>query len=222
MKLISFRVLFVTVSSTSIFKFICAINTRIPFKADFKSTSNQSTPKKLNAAIDMFTLYRPNLFRIAMDVRVLSNRVYLLIDLAGKILNQAKSKERIEISSQKLFDSSRTGIRHVEHKIDYLQGNVFKGFESLEVLDLSNNRVSYLLPSLQCLLLRYWLFHFFWIYKWKICMIQESNFEGLKKLKELNLSSNKIFKIDEGSFKNLSQLERLDLSSNKISNILEL
>lgn len=81
-----------------------------------------------------------------MDVRILSNRFYLLIDLAEKILNQAQSKERIEISSETFFDSSRRKIRElkVQHNIDYLLGNVFKGFESLESLDLFKNRVSYL------------------------------------------------------------------------------
>jgi len=104
------------------------------------------------------------------------------------------------------------------NEIEKIEGNVFNGLSSLEVLYLSNNKIKKIegnvfdeLSSLQDLDLG----------ENGIKKIRENAFNGLSSLQDLNLSNNKIEKIEENAFNGLSLLKYLYLSENEIEKIEE-
>ena len=71
-----------------------------------------------------------------------------------------------------------------------IESGSFNGLSSLEILNLSNNKIEIIKPG---------------------------TFNGLSSLEILNLSDNKIEKIEFGLFKDLKKLTSLDLRNNQFS-----
>eukprot|EP00106_Octopus_bimaculoides_P009404 XP_014776846.1 PREDICTED: insulin-like growth factor-binding protein complex acid labile subunit [Octopus bimaculoides] len=100
------------------------------------------------------------------------------------------------------------------NKISKIGKESFVNLHKLEILRLSNNRISNIelienLPSLVLLDLSYN----------DITIIKKKTFKNLCSLQELYLSNNKISIIEQRSFENLERLRTLFLYNNKISNI---
>jgi hypothetical protein len=141
----------------------------------------------LDTVLKSFEKHRPNLFEIEMNkARILSNRVYLLTELAREITAQARTEAQIHIN--KKFIKAHFDLRdfEVSKDIEYLQGDVFEKYKKLVNLDLKDNE----------------LFAF-----------EAKAFKSLKKLKTLNLSDNCLIYLEQFSI-SLKKLEILIMKKN--------
>lgn len=120
--------------------------------------------------------------------------------LSWLVLSNLPNLEEINLSNNKLHITTLENLQNLtsikrlvmaQNNVQIIHGNVFEDLSTLEVIDLSHNKI----------------------------VIVNNSFIGLYNLKEFKINNNKIKDLPDFAFNNMTSLTALDLSQNKLTHL---
>jgi len=191
---------------------------------------------------------------------VFENKYLTKVNMSGNELSEIETKsfsnlpilEVVDLSENKITSIKSGAFDKIPHlkklhmksnKLNSYKGDIYSGMgngSELQLLDLSENEITYLYPeSFQLLPNLEWIsfsknrFSFFPtqfiktlsklkslnLEKNQIKSLEDNDFANMPRLRELKLAHNEIESISETAFQNSSQLQYIDISHNNISEL---
>lgn len=169
-------------------------------KLSYINKQNFSNLKNL----EILNLKSNDLVRIEKDAfKHLTSLVKLNLmnnKLSWLMLNNLPNLEEIDLSNNKLHITTLENLQNLtsikrlimaDNNVQIIHGNVFEDLSTLEVIDLSHNKI----------------------------IIVNNSFVGLYNLKEFRINNNKINELPAFAFNNMTGLSTLDLSQNQLTHL---